>query len=311
MYGRFYSGDSYVVLYSWKTESGALAHAIHFWLGAKTSIDEMGTAAYKTVELDDLLDGVPTQHREVMNNESEQFLRLFRDHVEYMEGGIDSAFTHVTPETYQKKLLQVRRTRMRGIHIKERPVTIDSLNQGDCFLLDLGTKIYIWMGDDSSPFEKQACAVAAENLENKRCGKSESTNDIDDAFWEALGGPGEIKSAGCVDDSITADTPKESAFGEGVLYKLSDSSGELLCTEVARGDLRKDMLSSEDVMMVDTDREVMLWIGTQASSAESKNALRTAMRYLTTNEKPKSTPIHVFKEGCPILNKMWNKMFAN
>ena len=39
--------------------------------------DEYGTAAYKTVELDTFLDGVPVQHREVQNHESDLFKTYF------------------------------------------------------------------------------------------------------------------------------------------------------------------------------------------------------------------------------------------
>ena len=48
-----------------------LCHRIFFWLGLHTAIDEMGTAAYKTVELDDLFDGACRHHREVMTQETD------------------------------------------------------------------------------------------------------------------------------------------------------------------------------------------------------------------------------------------------
>jgi gelsolin len=70
MLGTFYAGDSYIVLhvrgllladkvahvsqtYTVRSDSEELAHDLHFWLGRNTSTDEAGTAAYKTVELDD------------------------------------------------------------------------------------------------------------------------------------------------------------------------------------------------------------------------------------------------------------------
>ena len=46
-----------------------------------------------------------------------------------------------------------------------------------------------------------------------------------------------------------------------MLFCLSDESGNLKCVEVARGDLTKDMLKSEDVMMLDVGHAVCLWIG--------------------------------------------------
>eukprot|EP01031_Cornospumella_fuschlensis_P041542 gene41542-50696_t len=66
--GQFYSGDSYILLSTVQSKGGSLSWAIHFWLGAETSLDEAGVAAYKSVELDESLGGGPVQYREVQGN---------------------------------------------------------------------------------------------------------------------------------------------------------------------------------------------------------------------------------------------------
>ena len=50
-----YDGDSYIILNTYKKtpDAGAFSYDLHFWLGEETTQDEAGTAAYKTVELDD------------------------------------------------------------------------------------------------------------------------------------------------------------------------------------------------------------------------------------------------------------------
>ena len=63
--GRFYCGDSYIVLATTaRARGGALDYALHFWLGEATSQDEAGVAAFKTVELDQKLGDAARQHRE-------------------------------------------------------------------------------------------------------------------------------------------------------------------------------------------------------------------------------------------------------
>ncbi|KAG5101662.1 hypothetical protein JHK84_046631 [Glycine max] len=64
-YGKFFTGDSYVILKTTASKSGALRHDIHYWLGKDTSQDEAGAAAIKTVELDASLGGWAVQYREI------------------------------------------------------------------------------------------------------------------------------------------------------------------------------------------------------------------------------------------------------
>merc|ERR1719443_1448641 len=108
--GKFYEGDSYIILNTVQVEE-KLERTIHFWLGKDTSIDEQGTAAYKTVELDDYFDGEPTQKREVMGEETDDFKALFGGTLEYLDGGIDSGFKHVKPEGHDPKMWQARRVK--------------------------------------------------------------------------------------------------------------------------------------------------------------------------------------------------------
>ena len=55
---------------------------LFFWLGAESSQDEQGVAAYMTVELDEMLGGGPVQHRELQGYESGRFMQCFT-RVEY------------------------------------------------------------------------------------------------------------------------------------------------------------------------------------------------------------------------------------
>mmetsp|Transcript_19791 Transcript_19791/g.60998 ORF Transcript_19791/g.60998 Transcript_19791/m.60998 type:complete len:375 (-) Transcript_19791:36-1160(-) len=298
-YGDFYSGDSYIVLKTEKDkESDKLLWDIHFWLGESTTQDEMGVAAYKTVELDDLLDQAPIQHRETMGHESLQFTTLFKQ-INYLEGGVESGFNHVEAGTYVSKLFRVRKSK-RTVRVAEVPCKRESLNQGDCFVLDLGDALYPWFGETASAFEKAKAGSSAHNLASARHGKATVKNDPDDAFWAALGGEGPVApETDCVAES---EEP-----GEGVLYRLSDASGSLTCSETARGDIKKSMLDSADVFLLDAGREVFVWIGSGASDAERCNAMSTATAYLTSANKPISTAVHCIKEESEgtFKNEVW------
>ena len=186
-YGSFYTGDSYLVLktYCAKDENGKptekLLWDVHFWLGSESSQDEIGVAAYKAVELDDLLDDGPIQHREVQGHESGLFQSYFKG-IQYLEGGIASGFRKVKPEEYEPRLLQVRRTK-KTVRAFQVPVSVSSMNKSDVFILDAGLTVYVYLGPESNAFEKMKGGAMAHNLIGARMGKAKK-KEMDDEAWK-------------------------------------------------------------------------------------------------------------------------------
>jgi len=300
--GKFYNGDSYIVLHSYKRNVNApIKHDVHFWLGENTSQDEAGTAAYKTVELDDRLDGLPVQHREVQNHESDLFLQYFPEHaIEILDGGIDSGFNHVEPTKYQARLLHVKGTR-KNIRVTQVPLACKSLNSGDSFILDLGLEIIQWNGKEASLFEKMRAGQIVRALRDERGGKPEAyiyeEGDSDDGlskFWDALGGKGKIKSAKSAGDD--ADAAAE-AQNQVKLFRLSDKKGKMSFTLEKTGNLSKNDLDTKDAFILDNGAEIFVWIGKKASKDERNLAMRYAQQYLSDNGRPAYLPISRVVEG--------------
>jgi len=301
-YGSFYSGDSYIILHTYhKTpDTPAFSWDVHFWLGKFTTQDEAGTAAYKTVELDDLLGGAPVQHREVQGYESDLFLSYFKNTIRIMEGGVDSGFRHVKPEEYKPRLLQLKG--IKKVRVTEVDLSHKSLNEGDSFILDCGLTVYQWMGKKSGPGEKTKARDLCIALKSERKGKpqvlvitqGDKGPDVVD-FWKAMGGEGPIKTAEEGGDDKEAEKTGASVRS---LFRLSDATGKMEFTLVAQGNaIKKSQLDSNDVFIFDVGQEVFAWIGKGASHDEKAKALGFAQDYLTKYNRPAYLPISRIIEG--------------
>eukprot|EP00455_Lapot_gusevi_P033631 TRINITY_DN3683_c0_g1_i2.p1 TRINITY_DN3683_c0_g1~~TRINITY_DN3683_c0_g1_i2.p1 ORF type:complete len:367 (+),score=176.05 TRINITY_DN3683_c0_g1_i2:64-1164(+) len=284
-YGTFYTGDAYIVLNTY-LKGEKKCYNLHFWLGKSCSQDEQGAAAYLTVVLDDLLGTLPVQFREVQDYESHEFLAIFPQLL-LLDGGIDSGFNHVTPEEYQPRLLQVKGTR-RNVRAFQVPLAVDSLNDGDSFILDAGLQIYVWQGSSSGPFEKSKAIEVATAIKNDRQGRPHVTvvpsGDEGDAFWAALGGRGAVRSAaaGGADDD-------QKDYSKG-LWRLTDSqNGVLTIGQVAEGSLARGALDSSDVFFVDVGHTLYVWIGKHTSKQERTKAVQFANLFLQNQGRPAHT----------------------
>jgi len=296
-YGTFFTGDSYIVLNTYKQkDSPKIKWDVHFWLGKFTTQDEAGTAAYKTVELDDLLGGEPVQHREVQGHESDLFLSYFKNEIKLLDGGIESGFRHVEPEKYRPRLLHIKGKKR--VRVTEVEFSYKSLNSGDVFVLDAGLNLYQFNGAKAGPGEKMKGAQLCRALDDERKGLptvhvlEETGKDLKD-FWTALGGQGPIQSAEAGGDDSEAEK-----VGEKKLFQLSDASGTLTFTEVAKGAaVKRNLLDPNDVFILDAGHEVFAWIGRGASVGEKKKAMTFAQDYLTKYNRPAFTPISRILQG--------------
>jgi len=298
-YGNFFSGDSYLVLNTYKVkvdgkETDKLGWDVHFWLGKESSQDEIGVAAYKAVELDDLLDDGPVQHREVQGSESPLFQSYFKG-LTYMEGGIASGFRQVKPEEYKPRLFQVRQA-TKTLRAFEVPVKATSLDNGDTFILDTGLKIYLWIGAESSAFEKSKGGALAHNLVGGRMGKAKLMSEADEEFWKVLGGSEkDVKPA---NSALKPELEDMAVDAEKlVLFKLSDASGKITFTKVHEGKINASMLDSNDVFILDGKAMLFVWVGKGASHGEKSQAMKFAEQYMKDNGRPTTLPITRISEG--------------
>jgi gelsolin len=295
-YGAFFSGDSYIVLRTYQRPGGsALGWDVHFWLGTETSQDEAGTAAYKTVELDDLLGGAPVQHREVQGFESELFLTYFPAGIRIMDGGIESGFRRVGPKEYRPRLMHLKGT-VKGVRCQEVELSAYSLNSGDVFLLDKGDQLYLWNGSGANPHEKRKGGELATAIRNERGGKAtinscdEGTADAN-AFYALLGGDSD-----CVLSAAEAGEDQQAQPMQKTL-KISDASGQINMVVVSENQVAKKFLNSNDAFLCDVGSEVFCWVGKGASPQEKKLALQFAQDYLVRFNRPAYTPISRVFEG--------------
>ncbi|KAJ3272873.1 hypothetical protein HDV01_005196 [Terramyces sp. JEL0728] len=283
-YGSFYGGDSYIILHTYKLpDEPKLLHDVHFWLGQETSQDEAGTAAYKTVELDDYLLGIPVQHREVQGYESKLFVTYF-NHLRVLKGGVASGFKHVEEKDYKTRLLRINVERKSTI-IREVPLGLKSLNKGDVFVVDAGLTIIQWNGSKSNGLEK-----------NKGMEFTHENDTDAGPFWAYIGEKGTIS-----DENKLEEKPFKK-----LLLCVSDSTGPLKTTVIATDKFKKDQLKSEDVFILDVENQVYVWIGKGATKQEKNEGFNLAIKYLNEQGRPK-IPISRILEGGE--NQVFNEYF--
>ncbi|XP_069743529.1 gelsolin a isoform X2 [Narcine bancroftii] len=298
LYGDFFIGDAYLVMRTIQQRSGNLQYDLHFWLGDLCSQDEMGAAAIFTVQLDDYLDGKPIQYRERQGHESNVFLGNFKSGIKYKAGGVASGFSHVVPnEVTVQRCLHLKGRRV--VRALEVPLSWDSFNSGDCFIVDLGDEILQWCGSKSNRFEQLKAVQFAKGIrDNERSGRGHvriiEEGREPERLIEVLGPKPDLSERS--DNDIKADASNRKL---AKLYKVSNISGGVDISLVsADNPFKQYMLQSEDCFILDNGSNGMIfvWKGKNADQEERKAALKGAEDFISKMGYPKHTQVQVLPQ---------------
>ncbi|KAG5281501.1 hypothetical protein AALO_G00072950 [Alosa alosa] len=296
LYGTFFSGDAYLLLNTIKQRSGHLQYDLHFWQGADCTRDESGAAAIFTIQMDDYLGGKPIQYREVQDYESKTFVGYFKSGLKYRKGGVASGFRHVDEEDV-KRLLHVRGRRV--VRATEVPVSWDSFNQGDSFILDLGDEIYQWCGSKSNQFERlKATNVSKGIRDNERCGRAKlhicEEGSESEKMLEILGEKPDLPETHSEDEKTDTSNRKMAK-----LYKVSDASGDMSVSLVSgENPFSQSDLKPSDCFILDhgSNGKIFVWKGKDANQEERHATLKAAEEFISKMGYPRHTQVQILPQ---------------
>ncbi|PNT19567.2 hypothetical protein POPTR_009G045000v4 [Populus trichocarpa] len=295
LHGKFYSGNSYVVLSTVLPRSGPPQHDIHYWLGKDANEVESTLASDKALELDSALGSCTVQYREVQGQETEKFLSYFKPCVIPIEGVFSSDSGQLNGESYKISLLTCKGEHV--VSVKEVPFSRSSLNHNDVFILDTASKIFLFSGCNSSTQERaKALEVVQYIKENKHGGTCEVATVEDGKlvgdpevgeFWSFFGGYAPIpRDSPCVEKQ--SDSPFSQLFWITAQAKLCPCEGS---------SLNKEMLETNKCYMLDCGAEIFVWMGRNTSITERKKSISVTEDLLRNQGRSMATHLTFLTEG--------------
>jgi hypothetical protein len=299
LYGQFFSGDSFVILTSYK-KSNKDAYLVYFWQGRDSSINEKGASALLTIDISTEVDNAP-QIRITQQHETKHFLAMFSGRIIIHNGkysDYNNRLSNNSPRMFDIRLCDESRDLNRNPKlraIETYGIGKEQLNSNHVFAVISGDKknVYIWKGKFSHPSEYTA---ATEFLVGslfktlaKPTVKTIEQGEEDDEFFKLLnisavdrvGFKKQIKSM--------LEAQDHRLFRR--LFMFNSSTGAV---EVERiFNFCQDDLDNNNVMMLDVDTEIYLWIGTNSMYNAQKIAMETALAYANETQTGFTRPKNI------------------
>ena len=163
-------------------------------------------------------------------------------------------------------LYKVRGTNEWNVRCIQVDLSATSLNSNDAFILVTQRGSYVWCGKRASGDEREYAKSATQMIsESAKRYELVMEGQEPQAFWDALGGKKEYVSAPKEDDTMDLRPPR--------LFHCSNDKGYFYAEEVF--DFTQNDLEEDDVMILDSFKEVFLWLGKDCNAVEKKEGLLT------------------------------------
>uniref|UniRef100_A0AAQ5ZIG9 Gelsolin-like domain-containing protein n=1 Tax=Amphiprion ocellaris TaxID=80972 RepID=A0AAQ5ZIG9_AMPOC len=271
LYGDFFTGDAYILLYT----TPAPSYNAHSWIGSEATQDESGAAVIFLTQLDDFLGGAPVQHNEFQNQEFECFVTERWCIIRLQTCGDQRRFMQAPPTC--------------GAQVS----------------------IYSWSGSEGNRYERlKAIQLANDIRDNERNGRAD-VEPIDEGsepeeVLNELGPKPELPS-GTSDTSAEKKNKNEASLY--LISDAAGSMKSTLVAD--KNPFKQTMLSQNDCYIVDNgaDNKLFVWKGKNASPAERKAAFDAATKFIKAHNYSSRTQIQVLPAGSE--STLFKQFFSN
>ncbi|EDQ88227.1 uncharacterized protein MONBRDRAFT_26415 [Monosiga brevicollis MX1] len=301
-YGYFYDGDCYIVLSSQLDENKDIVHHIFYWIGEDSTLDKQASAAINSVHLRNFVQALNASQREEQNEESAEFAAVFGGTLEYVAGGTGTGF-FATEAPVRRTRLYALLVEGAGIAARPVPCTSSELRAEHVFVLDHDESktMYLYFGARVTSVQR-----AKGRLFCQRAVTAEQTGtfvtvegeDVPAAFAEAMG-----ESVSQVQANITRHTspaPLHASCKQLCklhVLRMVHQALELPQVVAAGQNLRREMLSTDAVHILDSYSDLYIWIGRKSARLLRAAGVRVAEALAKVLPRPEHFVLHRVLEG--------------
>ncbi|KAJ3301510.1 hypothetical protein HDV03_000707 [Kappamyces sp. JEL0829] len=284
-HGSFCVADAYIVLISTPKDTdkpeSELTHQVYTWIGVDAETDKRFCCAMYAVALRNVVGSTERILRQCQGEESNDFLEQFSGKIELLDHSFATETGLYMPEErrYPTKLYRVDGKSQLPLFLVE--LKRETLDPRNVYILDAGREIYQWNGKDSSLQSKSKARMIASRInKEERVGKAEyveqEQGQENERFCEILDS---------LDVSVDEDEPRADHLQFVDLYRVFPKiAPELESHIVATGKLKKSLLVTDGIYILDVGTEISLWVGKEAWS--ELRAISTEL--FTTSKVPYS-----------------------